>query len=289
MFKHDIQSSVGIKAAWLLSPTRSTFFGMEMPSALNREMSLSLQLDYLASIDRIYMTQSTVHLDQGEIKLRKKTITGEQAGRSYQTSVHIPISELIDKSMNHVRFVDSSIAKFHVAPPFAVFQELELEDIEQPFSPREAAKLAATQYAKIVEESLIRELANLHYIGPLRESPQRMYLSTGETPREVGIAGELGPAVLWSASKAKQLDSVKLSEWCKRMGLALEVRLARVQGGFFQILIVDMHTKVAVTLSDVGVGNVSTPANPDSRAHRSNGSNSPAGAARNSFAPKGSG
>ena len=94
----------------------------------------------------------------------------------------------------------------------------------------------------------------MHYIGPLRESPRRMYLSTGETPKEVGVAGELGPAVLWSASQSSQLDTERLSKWCREMGLALKVSLARLPGGFFRIMIEDLYSEVEVSLPDVGVG-----------------------------------
>lgn len=245
VFKRDTKSSVGIDIVSKLS-RHGTFFGIEMRSTQNQEMSLSLELAYLASIDRIYLKQSTVDFNQGEIQIRKKTMKSKQIGRSYRTSVSLLGDESVD-------LPNSGRAKFHAVPP-DTHEFNDLEKRRKRFSQREGEKVVATQFAKMVEECVLRELANLRYIGPLRESPRRMYLSTGETPREVGIAGELGPAVLWSASKARQLDSVTLSEWCKRMGLALEIKLAPVRGGFFRILIVDMHTGVAVSLSDVGVG-----------------------------------
>ena len=250
VFKRDIKSSVVIDVASNVSSTHTTFFGMEMQSGEDlQSLAISIELAYLKSLDRIYLAQSTVDLSEGPTHLHKTGMRGKQLGRSYRTSV-----TFFDQGVANL--ATSSIAKFHLAPPFQVGAASSTtgQDATRRHSNSQGGKLLGTQLAKMVEESVSHELANIRYIGPLRERPRRMYLSTGETPREVGIAGELGPAVLWSASEAKQLDTDKLSEWCSTMGLALEIKLARLSGGYFRILIVDMHTGVEVNLPDVGVG-----------------------------------
>ena len=215
-----------------------------------REISVSLELADLASIDRIYLTRSTVDLGQGGLQVNKKSMSGKKLGRSYRSSVKFQGRDLANSA-------PSTNAKFHVVrPPFKLtgtFSGTSGKRMprEGPVPPWEFAAIYA---ASVIEEVVSLELSRLQYIGPLRQQPRRIYLSTGEAPREVGIAGELGPAVLLSASEAKQFDSKNLSEWCSRMGLALEVKLARIPGGYFRILIVDMHTGVTVNLPDVGVG-----------------------------------
>ena len=250
VFEHDTKSSVGIDVVSKLSLTKDPFRGFTLPSELDQqELSISLELAELASIDRIYLKHSTIDLEQGMIQVNKESMSGKLLGRSYRTSVKFG-------SRNVENLSNSSIAKFHVVPPFqsSVASSTVGGRDKQRISPATQRRLMATVSASLVEESVSREFSKLQYIGPLRRRPERVYLSTGETPREVGVAGELGPAVLWSASEAKQLDSEKLSEWCSRMGLALEIKLARFPGGHFRILIVDMYTGVTVNLPDVGVG-----------------------------------
>ena len=250
VFMHDTKSLVSLE---VVAATHSPYFkllGIEPPVGTDgAEISVSVEFAYLKSIDRIYLSHSTVSLESGAIEVRKETKGGKQRGRSYRTSVKFAG----DRSVN---FADSTDAKFHTAPPFRVRDD--------PFSAsRISAKglsstkideYTATQLANMTEDSVAQELDSLYYVGPLREKPRRMYISTGETPSDVGTAGELGPAVLWSASEAKQFDSGKLSEWCSRMGLAVEIRLAAVQGGYFRVLVIDPHTGLPVNLPDVGFG-----------------------------------
>ena len=251
VFEHDTKSSVGIDVISKLSLTKDPFRGFTLPSELDQqELSISLELAELASIDRIYLKHSTIDLEQGMIQVNKESMSGKLLGRSYRTSVKFGSRDVENLS-------NSSIAKFHIVPPFqssVVSSTVGGKKNKQRISPATERRLIATVTAGLAEESVTREFSRLYYIGPLREQPRRMYLSTGTTPREVGVAGELGPEVLWSASEAKQLDTNKLSEWCSRMGLALEIQLARVPGGHFRILIVDMHTGVTVNLLDAGVG-----------------------------------
>ena len=252
VFRHDAKSNVGIDVVSKLAVTavtNDTFLGLTLPNQLDQqELTISLELAALASIDRIYLKHSTIGLARG-LKVNKESMGGKRLGRSYRTSVKFA-------NRNVENLSTSSIAKFHVVPPF---QSSDVSSTvggknKQSISPTTQRKLMAMVSANLAEESVTQEFSRLYYIGPLREQPRRMYLSTGATPREVGVAGELGPAVLWSASEAKQLDTNKLSEWCSRMGLALEIRLSRVSGGYFRILIVDLHTGVTVNLPDVGVG-----------------------------------
>ena len=242
VFKHDAKSAVGFDVGLRLSsPLR--IYESGMPSAQDPSaMSISLELACIPSTGRIYLAQSTVRVDDGFIEVHKDTKKGSQIGRSYRTLVRgydLPVS-----------LSDTHDAKFCAA------SALQPKDIKaKATGERRESELVAAQVAKTLEDCVIHEFAQLHYIGPLQASPQRMYLSVGDTPREVGTAGESGSAVLMSASSVKQLNlKERLSKWCSKIGLACEVKLLAVSGGVFQVLVVDPHTKVMINLADAGFG-----------------------------------
>ena len=250
VFMHDDKSLVSLEVVATTHFPYSTLLGMEAPVGADvAEISVSVEFAYLKSIDRIYLSHSTVSLGSGAVEVRKETKGGEQRGRSYRTSVKFPGG----RSAN---LADSTDAKFHTAPPFQVGDDpFSASRISaKGLSSTQMEELTATQFANMTEAFVVHKMDSLYYVGPLREKPRRMYISTGETPSDVGTAGELGPAVLWSASETSQFDSVKLAGWCSTMGLAVEIKLAAVQGGYFRVLVIDPHTKLPVNLPDVGVG-----------------------------------
>ena len=242
VFKHDTKSAVGFDVGLRLSSPLK-IYESGMPSAQDPSgMSISLDLSCIPSTGRIYLAQSTVRVGDGFLEVHKDTKKGSQIGRSYRTLVKVhglPVS-----------LSDSPAAKFYAGPLFQV------KDITTKVTgERRESELVAARAAKMLEDSVIHEFAQLHYIGPLQASPQRMYLSVGDMPRDVGTAGEAGPAMLMSASRVKQLNlKERLSKWCSKMGLACEVKLVAVSGGFFQVLVVDSHTKVVINLPDAGFG-----------------------------------
>ncbi len=252
-FKHDVQSSVRIEIAsrWYSGTDRPEDL-VALPNPQWVDLSVSLGLAKFPSIDRIYLTDSKIVLGSEWLTLEKKSMKGRQLGQSYQTAV----KSFFSGSLTTEKLANSTLAKFHLAPQVKVPDET-LNFVSEKgsrISRTFEKKMWAASEASFAGETVSQELSGFHYIGPLRESPRRMYLSTGETPREVGTAGELGPAVLWSASQSSQLDSEQLSEWCRRMGLALKISLARLSGGFFRIMIEDLYSGVEVSLPDVGVG-----------------------------------
>ncbi len=252
-FKHDVESSVRIEIAsrWYSGANHPEDL-VALPNPQWVDLSVSLALAKFPSIDRIYLADSKIVLGPEWLTLNKKSESGHQLGQSYRTTVKSPSGG----SLTTETLASSNIAKFHVVP------QVKVPDVAATFGGAKGPKISRTferrmwaaSQARVAGDAASQEFSSLHYVGPLRESPRRMYLSTGETPREVGAAGELGPAVLWSASQSNLLDTEQLSEWCRRMGLALKVSLARLSGGFFRIMIADLHTGVEVSLPDVGVG-----------------------------------
>lgn len=243
VFMHDIKSSVLIDVECKIAASPTPFLGMPITFGQEeRQIRLSIELAYLRSTDRIYLVESKIESDLDAVQVHKMTKRGNAIGKTYKT--HVTAYEQLS-----VDIPDTQSAKFSSTPPF---------DITSPRSlttERSRDMFLGTQVAKEIEDSVVREFSALWYVGPLRARPQRMYISTGEAPLEVGSAGELGPAVLWSASEIRQLNlEERLSDWCARMGIALEIELVTVIGSFFEVTVVDPYTKVHISLPDVGFG-----------------------------------
>ena len=248
VFMHEVKSSVGFDVT-LRTSSIPTILGMELAEGLRgRELYISLDLAYLSSTDRIYLAKSVVRID--DIEVNKESKRGNQIGRSYRTSFSL-------KDRLTATLGDSRSAKFYATPPIrADISAMASHRVENKQMPLKSVReVMATQFAKVVEDLVLQEFSQIYYIGPLREWPRRIYISTGETPREVGSTGELGPEVWWSASEIRGLGlEGRLAEWCSRMGLAFDIGLSTIQGGLFQVIIDDAYSKVPVNLPDVGFG-----------------------------------
>lgn len=110
-------------------------------------------------------------------------------------------------------------------------------------------------------------LANLFYLGPLRNHPQRIYQWSGETPSSVGHMGETTIAAILAAQvngrelnrapkKAKQGFAEFIAAWLKDLGVIHEFAVRPVAAGRKEYeVLVKTHAKAAeVKITDVGFG-----------------------------------
>jgi predicted ATPase len=98
---------------------------------------------------------------------------------------------------------------------------------------------------------------NSFYIGPLRAEPRRVYVTSGETPQDVGLRGERSVDVLKSVSgDPDQISRLfkKVSHWLSKFDMALDVNLRQLTDGYFFVELTNPHTKVPVNLADTGFG-----------------------------------
>lgn len=112
-------------------------------------------------------------------------------------------------------------------------------------------------YSQILSFTLQSELQNLFYIGPLREYPQRVYVTSGQAPQDVGIKGERAVEVLWAAHRTERLREMlgQIQSWVREFGIASELKLDQLgETNHYRVVLVDPITKVDVNLSDVGFG-----------------------------------
>ena len=103
-------------------------------------------------------------------------------------------------------------------------------------------------------------LHRIRYLGPLRAAPERLYIAGGETPQDVGLAGERAVDVLRmhkqltrSSVESKELVT-KVEEWVKRFGFSLGVEFSKASSTVYEVHFVDPHTNISVNIADVGFG-----------------------------------
>jgi predicted ATPase len=113
--------------------------------------------------------------------------------------------------------------------------------------------------------SLERQLNSLHYVGPLRDYPSRLYLWSGEVPEHVGVRGEKAiEAILAARGRAfnfrpkerkRSLDEL-VAERLQVMGLihAFEVKQLGKHRKEYEVLVRTGARMPEVKLTDVGFG-----------------------------------
>ncbi len=103
--------------------------------------------------------------------------------------------------------------------------------------------------------SLDRTLNKLFPMGPFRRPPERWYIFTGTSPKDVGYRGDLLPDLLLRRPKLVK----ETNEWLKKldMGYDLDVKpVGKNSGDLFEVRLIDTRRKkpINVALPDVGFG-----------------------------------
>ena len=103
-----------------------------------------------------------------------------------------------------------------------------------------------------------KELRNFFYLGPLREFPKRTYVTSGQSPQDVGTKGEHAIDVLWFShmSESKRIRRIEdeTRYWIKKFDIASDIRLERISKGNYRLAIIDMATGAETNLADIGFG-----------------------------------
>lgn len=108
--------------------------------------------------------------------------------------------------------------------------------------------------AEIILRNILRQFDTL---SPFRDQPQRTYLHTGETPREIGRTGSSAITLLANDSSRRGAMRIgiedQVSEWLKVNNIAREIRVKSLTPRHFEICIVDFKGKEH-NICDVGFG-----------------------------------
>ena len=102
------------------------------------------------------------------------------------------------------------------------------------------------------------QLNNIEFLGPFRTNPQRFYILTGESPRNVGRHGERALEVLMQDEKRRGQEKKNLlqmvSQWMKENEIARKVDTAAITDRYFELIVQNYHTGEEENLVDVGFG-----------------------------------
>lgn len=96
-------------------------------------------------------------------------------------------------------------------------------------------------------------LERVHYLGPLRERPEREYTWTGEQPASVGVRGERAVEALLALSRSGS-GAARMQALLSTLGLARSFRLHQLSARQFEVRLVVEGARVEVGLADVGFG-----------------------------------
>ena len=95
-------------------------------------------------------------------------------------------------------------------------------------------------------------LTALHYLGPLREFPKRVYELSGETPASVGVRGENAPELLFRGEQSGLRDTV--NSQLRRFGFDADLQAHEVSGGLFELGLARRGWSKPINIADLGFG-----------------------------------
>ncbi len=102
-----------------------------------------------------------------------------------------------------------------------------------------------------------QQMERIYFLGPIRGESERSYSGGVESPQDVGLRGETTAGALWWASRRAETRRTVLNNvnnWLKRLGVAHEVNVQRIQATDFRLNVVDVDTGIESNISDVGFG-----------------------------------
>lgn len=151
----------------------------------------------------------------------------------------------------HFLFTDQHYyqARFREQQERAKKQPPDGKGIQVAFEQSEQDYTLVLGYVSQHVQSLLQQV---HYIGPLRERPRRLYEVSGQTPRSVGRTGESAPEILFRHRTAPLLDDV--NRWIQAFdfGFTLDPRV--LAEGAFNISVRRTAESPWVNLADTGFG-----------------------------------
>lgn len=125
-------------------------------------------------------------------------------------------------------------------------------DIEKAIDIFNNQVAVASEFVRIVVDSILTDAQCMSYIGPFREGPKRIYRDTENEFRDVGAKGENLSTILLRASEKDNGMISQISSWLKRnYGYTLEISPSF--SGYFNILLVD-DNGIESNIMDVGYG-----------------------------------
>ncbi len=120
-------------------------------------------------------------------------------------------------------------------------------------------------YLRFLEFAFERQFQNLHYLGPLREYPQRAYPWGGERPTNVGLKGERAISALLAGKSDKVYDAIRksksnrldarIAQWLVDLDLASSFRVEQIADStLYQVWLKRTEESPEALITDMGIG-----------------------------------
>jgi predicted ATPase len=134
-----------------------------------------------------------------------------------------------------------------------------------PFSPKSNnKKINSEKFKKLmnvifgIRLNVTNEFSSIYYLGPLRDYPKRFYITSGQSPKDIGKAGDKAVDILWYSSKepniSKESLEVKLKSWLEKFEIAKDVKLQKLASNFYSLMITDAFLNIKTNITNVGFG-----------------------------------
>ena len=240
--------------------------------ALDRKLEFSLTWDL--SKPFLYEDLTSEHLIEGNRLSFAATIAAESRG--------IPTVEVLSYEVLDRQAPDSVLIEMRQSKQSARKYSLEAENFplkrtvgrvwELPppvryygFPDEVAIRYKNAGFVSDLTFQLERQLRNIYYLGPLRQTPSRTYTWSGEIPEHVGTRGERSVEAILAAADRKIVPKrrspglafpVMISRWLSRLGLLERFSPQEIAKGRkeYEVSVQTQDNEVSVLLPDVGFG-----------------------------------
>lgn len=218
--KHQVPGQIEFAIEWSLDKKEPDII-FSIGDNLRFEAKIEGQINSVQVVEFIY------HFNEQHIGMRHRTKRGE----------YDFIANLSDKT-HDITQLRSDIYRNNAYP--SPIKSYDFPDIVGYY----------TQHFGFRFEELFKSIS---YLGPLRESPSRLYLWSGERPQDVGTRGEWAiPALLASPPEVKQ----QVARWLKDLGLihSFDLRPIAENRREYEVVVRLAPHATEVPLTDVGFG-----------------------------------
>jgi hypothetical protein len=134
-----------------------------------------------------------------------------------------------------------------------VIDSFRLDYLEQSTTLRRLSRLTYNIYRRFIQE-----IDCVHFIGPFRTNPERLYTYSGDYPSTICVHGEKAIDVLAAARNLKngnEMDLLhKISSWYKNAGIAKRIFIEELSDRYFKVKLEHINTHESQNLADVGYG-----------------------------------
>ncbi len=250
LFQHDINHPLKWQLDWNLGKT----LRIENPAAAKEILFEGDQLGFSASLHwqnngqkglgRTHVTYLRYHFSGHEFEMR----ADQKKGKGYQLSV---------EDARGFRFIRSQGRAWELPAPYKCYG----------FPDQVRAYYQNASFLSDLELEFERLFSRIHYLGPLREHPQRQYTWAGSNPRDMGPMGErVVDAILAAREQGAYISpghkrrrltlEERTAKWLQELGLVNSFSVRPVTEGskLFQVWVRRSPQSPEVLITDVGFG-----------------------------------